>query len=95
MFSFAQVFAQRLGETVAALLLLERALGRQRRPFFGLPLIAHSELPARLFWWPELLPLGSQYAMFAAIMRRRSSVVERALGKGEVGCSIHPGGTIT
>ncbi len=24
---------------------------------------------------------------------RRSSVVERALGKGEVGCSIHPGGT--
>ena len=25
--------------------------------------------------------------------RRRSSVVERALGKGEVGCSILPGGT--
>lgn len=39
-----------------------------------------------------LLP-GSQYAMFPAIIRRRSSVVERALGKGEVGCSIHPGGT--
>ena len=26
---------------------------------------------------------------------RRSSVVERTLGKGEVECSIHSGGTIT
>ena len=31
--------------------------------------------------------------MFPAVICRRSSVVERALGKGEVGCSIHPGGT--
>ena len=46
-----------------------------------------------LLWSLGLLPLGGQYAMFPAVIRRRSSVVERALGKGEVGCSIHPGGT--
>ena len=37
---------------------------------------------------------GRARGMVAAAPRRRSSVVERALGKGEVECSIHSGGTI-
>ena len=91
--SFAQIFTQCLGQTLFALLLFERSRRRHRRVFFVFRFSVHPRLFSMLSTRPGLLLPGSQYAMFPAIIRRRSSVVERALGKGEVGCSIHPGGT--
>ena len=92
-FSFAQVFTQCLGQALFALLLFECTRRRHRRAIFVFASRVHPRPFSMLLMRPGMLPPGSQYAMFPAIIRRRSSVVERALGKGEVGCSIHPGGT--
>ena len=44
------------------------------------------------FWLGPAEALG--YTAASSVTRRRSSVVERILGKAEVGSSILPGGTI-
>ena len=92
-FSLAQICTKCIGEAPFTLFLFQRSCRLYRRGFLFLPLSAHRHLFSMLLWLLGLLPLGGRYAMFPAVIRRRSSVVERALGKGEVGCSIHPGGT--